>query len=357
MSARWIAVGVLMTALALLVGCDRVIEAPDTATPYTLEIPMGFPQPLLPADNPLTEEGILLGRMLFYDPILSADSSQSCASCHSQEFAFTDSGKKFSVGVDSLEGKRNAMPVFNMAWNKRFFWDGRAENLKVQSLLPIQDVLEMHETLPSVVAKLQKELRYEEAFKAAFGSKKVTSEKMSYALEQFMLTLVSGNSKFDQVMGGQATFTAAEQRGFVLFNGESNPNNPIKGADCFHCHGGTLFSNYAFSNNGLDSVSADIGYKKVTGSEIDHGKFKVPSLRNVAITFPYMHDGRFTTLQQVLGHYNGNVETGSPTLDPQMIGFVHGLSLSPQQISDLVAFLETLTDETFTTNPAYATPF
>lgn len=357
MNARWVVLTLLALGIAGVAACEREIGPAKNATPVTLEFPMGFPQVALPADNPLTKEGIALGRMLFYDPILSRDSTLSCAGCHNAEYAFTDRGKAFSVGVDQLEGKRNSMPVANLAWQERFFWDGRSPRLNHQALMPIQDPLEMHETLPSIVAKLNRQPRYQEAFKAAFGTKKASEETVGYALEQFMLTFITGNSKFDRVMRGLETFTASEQRGLQLFNGESNPNNPVRGADCFHCHGGTLFSNFTMSNNGLDSVFTDPGYAAVTGLPTDRGKFKVPSLRNVAVTFPYMHDGRFQTLRQVIEHYNEGVVVHSPNLDPSMIGFVHGLGLSQQDISDLVAFLETLTDESFLNNPAYASPF
>ncbi len=357
MNRRWLVLASITALVAGSSACEKVIQPAKDSTPFSINIPMGFPQVAVPEDNPLTVEGIALGRMLFYDPILSRDSTQSCSSCHNAEFAFTDHGKKYSVGIDKKEGKRNSMPVANLLWQSEFFWDGRATTLHQQALMPIEDPLEMHETLPRVVAKLNRQPRYQAAFKAAFGSKKASEETIGMALEQFMYTFISGNSKFDRVMRGTETFTAAEQRGLQLFNGESNPNNPVRGADCFHCHGGTLFSNFTMSNNGLDSVFTDLGYGKVTGRATDNGKFKVPSLRNVAVTFPYMHDGRFQTLRQVIEHYNTGVVVHSPNLDPSMIGFVHGLGLSQQDISDLIAFLETLTDESFLNNPAYASPF
>jgi len=357
MRARWAVLALLAAGIGGVASCEKELGPAKNATPYTLEIPMGFPQPLLPADNPLTVEGIALGRMLFYDPILSRDSTQSCASCHHADYAFTDMGKKYSVGIDGIAGKRNSMPLANLAWQEQFFWDGRAPSLRTLALVPIQDPIEMHETLPRAMEKLNRQPKYREAFRAAFGTKKASPEALGLALEQFMLTLVTGNSKFDRVMKGMETFTASEQRGLQLFNGESNPNSPLRGADCFHCHGNTLFSNFALSNNGLDSFGIDPGFAAVTGKATDHGKFKVPSLRNVAITFPYMHDGRFQTLRQVVEHYNTGVVVQSRNIDPSMIGFIHGLGLTQQDITDLVAFLETLTDESFVTNPAYASPF
>jgi cytochrome c peroxidase len=357
MNRRWIVLASVTALVAGIAACEKEIGPAKNSTPYTLEIPMGFPQAAPPADNPLTVEGIALGRMLFYDPILSQDSTQSCSSCHNAEFGFTDFGKKYSTGIDGIEGTRNSMPISNLLWQSDFFWDGRVKRLNLQALMPIEDPIEMHETLPRVVAKLNRQPRYQEAFRAAFGTKKASAETLGLALEQFMLTFVSGNSKFDRVMRGTETFTASEQRGLQLFNGESNPNNPVRGADCFHCHGGTLFSNFTLSNNGLDSVFTDRGLGKVTGKATDDGKFKVPSLRNVAVTFPYMHDGRFQTLRQAIEHYNTDVVANSPNLDPSMVGFVNGLGLTQQDISDLIAFLETLTDESYLNNPAYASPF
>lgn len=322
-------------------------------TPYVLSIPSSLPQPLLPQDNPLTKEGVLLGNKLFFDKILSKDNSQSCGSCHNQSLAFTDNQKALSVGVRGLEGKRNSMPIFNMFYhNAGFFWDGRAELLRHQSLLPIEDELEMDETLENVVNKLKNSEIYPQLFFDAFGTTEINEERISLALEQYMLTLVSGNSKYDRVQLGLEEFTDSEQRGFNIFFAEKDPVPIIKGGDCFHCHGGPNFSNNEYMNNGLDETFTDLGLGAVTGNSFDNGKFKVPSLRNIEVTGPYMHDGRFNTLEEVVNHYNSGV-VDSPTLDPNMHSGLEGLNLNEQDITDLVNFLKTLTDEEFLNNPEY----
>jgi cytochrome c peroxidase len=326
-------------------------------TPYVLTHD-GFPTPTIAQDNPLTAQGVKLGRMLFYEKMLSKDGTQSCASCHRQEHAFTDTAK-FSIGVRGLEGKRQAMSVFNMAWHtNEFFWDGRAHLLRDQSLLPIQDELEMDETLANVVTKLSQSQTYKDQFKRAFGSEEITSEKMSLAMEQFMNSIVSNNSKYDQYLAGKVQLTASEERGRQLYFKEYNQFFPdSSGADCAHCHGGPNFENDEYMNNGLDATFTDIGREKVTKNANDKGKFKVTSLRNIELTAPYMHDGRFATLEEVIDHYNSGLKA-SPTLDPALEQTrATGLFLDAQDKADLVAFLKTLTDQTLITNPEYANPF
>ncbi|MFT5166399.1 MAG: cytochrome c peroxidase [Saprospiraceae bacterium] len=328
-------------------------------TPYVLSYG-SFPEPDLPADNLLTEQGVHLGKMLFYENMLSKDLMQACADCHRQPDGFSDT-TKFSIGVEGLPGKRQAMPVFNMAWHSNaFFWDGRAPLLRDQALKPIQDPLEMNETLENVVAKLSASKEYTDQFTRAFGSAEITSEKMALAMEQFMLSIVSNNSKHDKSLTGEVTLTASEQRGKDLFFAEYNPFFPdVSGADCAHCHGGNNFENDQYMNNGLDADVdfADIGREAVTEDAADRAKFKVPSLRNVAVTPPYMHDGRFTTLEQVVDHYNENIKNSS-TVDPAILNTQQtGLLLTAEDKVDLVNFLKTLTDETFLTNAEYKSPF
>ena len=327
-------------------------------TPYVLDIG-SFPEPSIAADNPLTHKGIRLGRMLFYDKILSRNNTQACASCHRQEFAFNDTAK-FSIGVNNLPGKRNAMSIFNMAWNtNQFFWDGRANLLRHQSLLPIQDELEMDETLENVVQKLNGSYFYKTLFKNAFGTSKISSDLISKALEQFMNSIVSNNSKYDQYLAGTYTLTPEEERGRYLFVTEYNPGFPsASGADCMHCHGGSNFENDRYMNNGLDQdiTMLDIGRQAVTNDAADKGKFKVVSLRNIALTAPYMHDGRFSTLEQVIDHYN--LVKNSSTLDGSFQQQLpNGLQLSNSDKQALVAFLKTLTDQELITNPEYKNPF
>jgi cytochrome c peroxidase len=317
---------------------------PPGTTPIALALPARFPQPSLPRDNPLTEEGIALGEKLFLDTALSRGKTQSCASCHRPEVAFSDAGRAFSLGAAGAPGKMNTMALFNLAWHDGFFWDGRAKTLREQVLHPIQDPLEMNERLEKVQAKLDTPA-YRASFARAFGSPGVTVERMALALEQYLLSLLSFDSKFDRAMAQTETYSPEEQRGFQLFLMEHDPNRGFKGADCFHCHGGYLFSNHRYFNNGLDADPVP-GRSAVTGEAGDRGKFKAPSLRNIALTAPYMHDGRFKTLEEVIEHYDHGVHR-SPTLDPNLAKHPpEGLGLTGAEKAALVAFLKTLTDET-----------
>jgi cytochrome c peroxidase len=325
-----------------------VLIAPN-ATPYHFHVPAGFPIPALPRDNPLTEEGVALGRRLFNEKLLSRDDTLSCASCHQEAHAFSDA-RRFSVGVDDLPGTRHAMPLFNLAWKRQFFWDGRASSLRQQVLMPIQDNREMHEPLERVVAKL-KASYYADDFAKAFGSSQIDADHVARALEQYVLTFVSFDSKFDRALKGQGTLTKEERRGFQLFVTEYDPRYGLTGADCFHCHGGPLFSDFRFTNNGLDAEPSDTGRERVTGRAGDRGKFAVPSLRNVAVRGPYMHDGRFKTLEEAVDHYCTGTRR-SATLDPNLAKHPDGgVPLSPEDKKALVAFLKTLTDSSFKNNP------
>jgi cytochrome c peroxidase len=310
-----------------------------------------FPQVKLPADNPLTEEGVALGRQLFHDKRLSSNGTQSCAGCHDQAHAFADA-RRFSLGAQQQVGKRNAMPLFNLAWHQAFFWDGRAGTLREQVLMPIQDKHEMNETLPNVVAKLKADVECGVAFAKAFGSKEITAKRVAMALEQYLLTLVSQESRFDRAARKVAELTESEKRGLKLFVTEFDPKRGLRGADCFHCHGGTLFTSQAFANNGLVLTDEDVGRMAVTQNAADRGKFKTPSLRNVALTAPYMHDGRFNTLEEVVEHYSSGVKRTS-TLDANLAKHPEdGIQLTVQEKADLVAFLKTLTDESLTGSAA-----
>ena len=346
--------------LMTIISCEDETAAIFDDTPYQL-VYGSLPPPELPEDNPLTIQGVELGRMLFYETLLSKDNSQSCASCHRQEDAFTDT-LRFSLGVENLPGKRQAMSVFNMAWHyNEFFWDGRAHLLRDQALKPIQDPLEMNETLENVIAKLESKRVYRDQFIRAFGDDEITSEKMALAMEQFMLSIVSYNSKYDQYLAGQAELNESELRGKILFETEYNPFFPEQsGADCAHCHGGSNFENNRYMNNGLDSDSeiTDLGREMVTMRPGDRAKFKVPSLRNIELTPPYMHDGRFATLEEVVDHYNEHLKM-SASVDPALIQVIDngGLGLSEQDKIDLVNFMKTLTDTSLAENQAYSSPF
>jgi cytochrome c peroxidase len=340
-------------------------EVAATAHPYAFTFPEYFLQPELPRDNPLSQEGVELGRRLFFDPSLSINNSQSCASCHHSDAAFSEH-KTVSTGAEGVSGTRNAMAPLNLAWKSSFFWDGRAASLREQVLQPIQNPLEMHESLNHVVAKLAADdgfkirsrrgngadgLSYKTLFEKAFGTPEITSDRIARALEQFLLVQTSFDSKFDRVLKGEAQLTEQEQRGFELFHTEYDPRHEQYGADCFHCHGGPLFRSQTFANNGLNSESNDLGRFLVTHKGGDKGKFAVPSLRNVELTAPYMHDGRFRTLEEVIDHYTTGVKRGA-TLDPNLARHPDGgVPLSPSDKRALVAFLKTLTDERFRENP------
>jgi cytochrome c peroxidase len=345
----WVFLGFL-----LFLGCskDNPPESPGETynpTPYELIIPQGFPDMEIPPDNPLTVEGVELGRKLFYDPILSADNTQSCASCHSPAFSFTDNGKRFSVGINGIEGTRNSMPVINAGWMNDFFWDGRKISLEEQALEPVPNPIEMHQSWPDAMSKLNVHPDYPDLFFKAFGTRNIDSTLVTKAIAQFERTMISSNSKWDRYLRGEAQLSLAENKGFEIFFTERG--------DCFHCHTTILFTDNLFHNNGLDSEFTDKGLFEVTGNENDIGKFKTPTLRNLEFTAPYMHDGRFATLEEVVNFYSHEVQW-SPTVDPLMKKVEQGgVQLTEEEKQYLVAFLKTLTDTSFVNNPDYADPF
>lgn len=341
----------------IAVGCAKAPEPVWDTTSYTLDYG-GLPEPELPVDNQLTEQGVKLGRMLFYETRLSGDNSMACASCHKQENAFTDTNR-FSTGINGLEGHRQAMSAVNMLWNTNgYFWDGRAEKLRDQSLMPIQDVSEMNETIENVVEKLEQDTLYTHQFFRAFGSEDISSHRIGLALEQFMNSIVSYRSKYDLFLDGAATFTEEEELGMELFFDEYNPFFPeTSGADCGHCHGGKNFSSQEYMNNGLDSIYNDNGRYDVTGLELDRGAMKVTTLRNIALTPPYMHDGRFNTLEEVIDHYNDGLRNNA-SLNPALaMTMGTGLMLNDADKGALIAFLRTLTDTNLIQDSRYASPF
>lgn len=333
-------------ALPAMPGGSEVVKA---AMPYAWSVGTHMPSVALPGDNVPTAAGVALGQRLFHDRRLSRDGTVSCASCHDPAHAFADPGKAVSAGVGGRLGTRNAMPLFNLAWAPALFWDGRAVTLRRQVMEPIEHPHEMADTLPRVVAKLGADADMVTRFKTALGGP-VTAERIGLALEQFMLTRVSQDSKFDRAMKGGEPLTPAEKRGFELFLTEHDPRLGLRGADCFHCHGGALFTNQQFMNNGLSlrlGLGGDTGREQVTGQPADRGKFRTPSLRNVAVTAPYMHDGRFKTLEEVIEHYDHGV-VRHPSLDPNLAKHPsEGLKLSREDKAALVAFLKTLTDPAF----------
>ncbi len=312
-------------------------------TPLYLQIPKGWPKTNYDfSKNPLTEEGFQLGRQLFYDPILSKDSTISCASCHLQATGFTHVDHSLSHGIDGKIGDRNSMTMMNLAWSKTFMWDGGVNHLDVQALNPITSPVEMNETLTNVVQKLQKSEKYKSLFVAAFGDEKITGQRVLKALSQFELLLVTANSKYDKVMRKEASFTDQEQNGYQLFK-----------INCASCHTEPLFTNGTFQNNGipLDTTLNDIGRQQVTEKSEDYMRFKVPTLRNIQFTNPYMHDGRFNKLTQVIEHYNSIIVNKSLPKQLQK-----RMNLTDNERVDLVAFLLTLTDNEFLFNKRFAYP-
>jgi cytochrome c peroxidase len=346
----WFWLGAVPAGPALPPNPD-VARVGSGGTPLAFPVPAGFPQPLLPADNPLTVEGVALGEVLFGDPRLSGNGAQACAACHAPERAFSDAVAR-SLGATGLPGVRNAMPLFNLAWSPRFAWDGSQPRIRDQALAAWTNPIEMDGAPERAVAVLAEDELLTRRFGAAFGSPAITPERVTLALEQYLLTIVSADSKFDRSLRGDGELTAEERRGFELFALEYDPVRGQRGADCFHCHGGALFTDFGEKNNGLERVSADSGRALVTSRAADAGKFKTPSLRNVAVTGPYMHDGRFATLEEVIAHYDHGVQRGA-NLDPNLAKHPPaGIALSAADQEALVAFLRTLTDGRYAGSPA-----
>ena len=300
-----------------------------------LKIPKGFPKPVYDfRNNKVTPEGFLLGRKLFHDPILSRDSSTSCASCHQRFAAFAHIDHPLSHGVNGLIGNRNVPAIQNMIWQKNFMWDGGVNHIELQPVAPITNPKEMDETLFNVIQKLQRNKEYVVMFNNAFHDTTVTSERMLKAISQFICMMISSNSRYDKFINGKDIFSANEMNGLKIFR-----------SHCVNCHQEPLFTDNTFRNIGLkpDTALKDSGRVAITGLDTDYMKFKVPGLRNVEMTYPYMHDGRFKNLKQVLDHYaNGNFFTTN--FDTAI---VRNVGLTEDQKTDLIAFLKTLTDKEF----------
>ena len=310
------------------------------------------------SDNLVTVEGRELGRMLFYDPILSKDSILSCASCHQQAFAFSDGYNQFSTGVNDLLTDRNTPPLFNLAWYEAFFWDGRAPTIETQVFEPVRSHREMDLDWEVAIERLQKSERYPPLFYRAFGTTSIDSILVSKAIAQFERTLISFDSKFDRVLRGEDYLSPAEYKGYELMNDQTKGN-------CLHCHttdGNGLGTTGKFSNNGLSNAQKmqdynDQGKGAITQKIEDMGYFKIPSLRNIALTPPYMHDGRFETLEEVLSFYAKGLQP-SYNIDPKMSHVPKGGNgLSKLEQTYIIAFLKTLTDSVFIENPTHGNPF
>ncbi len=382
----WIACAWMAVASMLLLSCggddsgsgsSGPVEPPPSPTPLNLDLeiePNGqyvwYPMPI-PADNPTTVEGAALGRRLFFDPILSSDDEVSCSTCHDPAFAFSGGPVRFSTGVNGRVGEFNSPALINLGWTSAdpyrlryegeffaLFWDGHAESLEEQAREPVSSPVEMDLPWPEAEAKVRADPVYPGLFRAAFGDGRVTQDRIVKALAQFQRTLRSYESKWDRLQQGRLAegeeWTAEEILGFTIFMDETG--------DCFHCHGTDLAlfvsvsSSGLFNNNGLDS-SPDPGLMAVTGDSRHEGKFRVPTLRNIEYTAPYMHDGRFETLDEVLQHYSHGVATDSPNLDSNLKARVETGPFTAEQIEALKAFLLMLSDPGFLTEPDFQNPF
>ena len=293
--------------------------------------------------NELTKRGFELGRALFYDPILSVDNTISCADCHQQAVAFAHAGHDLSHGFDGQLGIRNSTPIFNNRWYPAFFWDGGSNHIEITPLNAITNPVEMNHDLADAVARLNEDVNYSTLFKKVFDIEEISSKYLFYALAQFTGNITSNNSKYDQVKRSETAFSESEEKGYSLFK-----------VHCATCHTEPLFTNHQYINNGL-SINRfnDEGRKNITTDTNDLGKFRVPTLRNIMLTAPYMHDGRFWTIEAVLEHYENGIEASS-TLSPLL---ENGIVLTETEKSDLINFLHTLTDETIVNDERFSSPF
>ena len=312
--------------------------------PFPFVVPKGFPPPVYRFQhNPRTKQGFELGRKLFYDGKLSRDGNFACSSCHQQFAAFATYEHRLSHGFNNQFSFRNAPGLFNLAWEKEMHWDGGINHIEVQPLAPLLDPHEMAEDLNQIIGKLKKDKSYPALFKQSFGSPGITSQRILKALAQFTASLVSANSKYDKMKRGEGRYDRYEQTGYEIFQQK-----------CASCHREPLFTDFSYRNTGmdLDTTLNDFGRMRITGRREDSLKFRVPSLRNVFLTFPYGHDGRFSTISDVLEHYNSGV-LQSPTLDSSLR---KGIPISDNDRFYLISFLSTLTDSSFINNPLYSDP-
>lgn len=314
-----------------------VVTAFQQVHKHTIVVPYNWPKPVFDfKKKPLIPAQVLLGRVLFYDPLLSRNNTVSCASCHSQYTAFTHVDHALSHGIDDRIGTRNSPALMNLAWSTLFMWDGSMSSMQQQVFSPITHPQEMDENLLRLTGKLQRSSIYSELFYSAFQDSTITAQRIAIALEQFMLTLVSAQSKYDLVMNKKEAFTPQEQKGYLLFR-----------KNCASCHTEPLFTNYRFEQNTLspDTLLNDSGRSKITHRKEDTFKFKVPTLRNIEFSYPYMHDGRFTTLSEVLNHYSVSFQSATGPI-----------IITSKDKVDLMAFLLTLTDRKFLFDTNHAFP-
>lgn len=336
---KWIVI--LLMAVGVY-ACNKEQQA-NVVEPFSgFQKPDHFPLPVYDfANNPITKEGFELGRKLFYENKLSGNNTVSCGSCHIQTAAFTHHGHSVSHGIFDRLGVRNSPPIMNLAWSKTFMWDGGVFNLDLQPIAPITNHVEMEDSVEHVLSKLRQDSRYPPLFKKAYGREEITTARFLKALSQFMLMCVSSNSKYDSVMRHKSQFTTNEQSGYALFQQK-----------CASCHAEPLFTDNSFRNNGLSiSMVNDEGRYAITLNAADKYKFKVPSLRNLQYTPPYMHDGRLLTLEGVLDHYAGQVQN-TLNLDPSLrqANGQLGIPLTTDEKANIISFLLTLSDKSFLTN-------
>jgi cytochrome c peroxidase len=362
---------ILFGCLLLMFSCTGPDDYVETTPLNDFSAPFYFSLFELPSDNPLTNEGVELGRMLFYDTKLSKDNTISCATCHQQSRAFTD-GKVVGEGIRGQKMDRNSMSLVNMLWSTSHkFWDGRAANLEDQALQPIENPKEMDLKLNELLIRLNSDSVYKSKSKSAFNTNEIREEHVAKALAQFQRTLISQDSKYDKFLKGELQLSEQEQRGMQSFFTHPDPSVELRGSNCGDCHRNFLTDGFndgfdGFANNGLeDDENLEDGLYAVTKNPLHKGKFKIPSLRNITLTAPYMHDGRFNTLEEVLDHYNENIHMSS-TLDILIREASNefrepddpiALKLTEEEINDIIAFLKTLTDSTFINNEKYSNPF
>jgi cytochrome c peroxidase len=343
MKIWFVILGIISVVLLAFYFTSCKQDTPDV-TALQQAIPPGFPRPNYRfQDNPLTEEGFQLGRKLFYDGQLSKDGNFPCASCHEQIGGFGTYQHDRSHGYNGSHTLRNAPPLFNLAWQKELHWDGAYKTLVEEAAQPITTHTEMAENFLEIINRLRKDPIYRLQFYAAYGSTAITGDRMLKALAQFTGSITSSHSKYDRYINGQAIFTAAELRGYQLYQSK-----------CSTCHPAPMFTDFAYHNTGLpvDDFLKDYGRMRVTGRPEDSLKFKTASLRNVEMTSNYMHDGRFNTLFQVLNHYSTGIQS-SATLDPLL---VNKIPLTAAEQNDLVSFLRTLSDSSLLRNPRFSKP-
>lgn len=357
-------------ALALVVVATASRLSKPQVTPLTgFTAPFVFGRFNIPEENPLTDEAFELGRRLFYDTRLSGNDQVSCATCHIQALAFTD-GKPTAIGISGKPLGFNSMSLANLMWGpQRFFWDGRAASLEEQALIPIQHEDEMGQDLDELLAELEADPQYPDRFEAALG--RITEDNIAKALATFIRALISADSKYDRYLRGEITLTEQEEWGRKLFMAHPDVKVSLRGGNCIDCHSQFLTAGFSaqydgFSNNGLDDEeSLADGLHSVTRDPAHKGLFKVPTLRNIAVTAPYMHDGRMNSLQEVLDHYNSGIKRSS-TLSPLIAEANNiaeenfetiSLNLSAAEQAAIISFLHTLTDDRFLNDPKFANPF